>query len=53
MKQLFFIITLVLALIVPIFSSAIALEQELEVPELVIGVEVNKKDRTVDGAGTE
>jgi len=53
MKQLFFIITLVLALIVPIFSSAIALEQELEVPELVIGVEVNKKDRTVDGAGTD
>ncbi len=53
MKQPILLITLFMALIVPILSSAIAIEQELEVSELVIGVEVNKKDRTVDGAGTD
>lgn len=52
MRQLILLVTLLVALLVPMFSSAIAAEQELTVPELVIGVEVNKKDRTVDGAGT-
>lgn len=53
MKQLILLLTLLVALIVPIFSSANTIEQDLEVSELVVGVEVNKKDRTVDGAGTD
>ncbi|MBT3316610.1 DUF2914 domain-containing protein [bacterium] len=53
MRQLILLITLLVALLVPIFSSALAAEQELSVPELVIGVEVNKKDRSIDGAGTD
>jgi hypothetical protein len=52
MKHLLLSISLLLAFMAPLFISPDASAQDFKVPELVVGKEINKKDRTVIGEGT-